>query len=88
MVRLLRNIFYPATIYPSPSYTPVIVPFRSVEKPGGGVVAFDDRMRNDAYNAYNYSRSLSATDSGGDWWLAALGGFVCETPRPASLRNP
>ena len=35
----------------------------------GGGVAFDNRTRNDAYN---YSISLSATDFGGNWWLAAL----------------
>ena len=70
MVHVLRDIFYPATIYPSPP----IHQYRSISVCGeagreGGVVAFDDRTRNDAYN---YSTSLSATDFGGDWWLAAL----------------
>ena len=53
---------------PSTRHHPYIstAPFRSVEKPGGGVVAFDDKMRNDAYN---YGTSLSATD------LVGIGGL-------------
>ena len=54
---------------PVTTHTPVSFQFGLWRSREGGVVAFDDRTRNDAYN---YSTSLSATDFGGDWWLAAL----------------